>query len=345
VPISIVIGGQFGSEGKGKVAHFIAKKMGATAVVRVGGPNSGHTVFSDRGEKYIFQHLPTAAILPGVTCVLGVGSYIDVARLAHEVQLCHLDAKRLLVDPDAVVICERDRTEEHLIGLRAGIGSTLTGTGAAVLSRISRTRPITFAKEVRELRPYLAETADYLSNLVDQGKRVVIEGTQGFGLSVLHTPYYPFATSRDTTAAAFLSEVGLSPLDVDDIVLTLRAFPIRVPGNSGPLPNETNWEEVTSSSGSSVRLEELTSVTRGLRRIANFDPAVVKAAIRSNRPTRIVLNHLDYFDKKAGDKGIVSPAIASALQAIESSIGARIAFLGMSPTVLLPDARPERQVA
>jgi len=63
---------------------------------------------------------------------------------------------------------------------------------------------------------------------------VIIEGTQGFGLSLLHAADYPYVTSRDTTAAAFVSEAGLSPLDVDDIVLVLRAFPIRVGGNSGP---------------------------------------------------------------------------------------------------------------
>ena len=84
---------------------------------------------------------------------------------------------------------------------------------------------------------------------LEAGQRIIIEGTQGFGLSLLHSKYYPFVTSRDTTAAAFVSEAGLSPLDVDDIVLVLRAFPIRVGGNSGPLPNEIDWDTVTSESG------------------------------------------------------------------------------------------------
>ena len=78
MPVSIVVGGQYGSEGKGKVAHYIARTSGARAAVRVGGPNSGHTVYADSGKKYIFQHLPTAAILPDVICVLATGSYIDV---------------------------------------------------------------------------------------------------------------------------------------------------------------------------------------------------------------------------------------------------------------------------
>lgn len=76
-------------------------------------------------------------------------------------------------------------------------------------NRISRTRPIRFAKDDPRLRPYIADTKDLLTRMLDAGDRVVIEGTQGYGLSVLHTPHYPYATSRDTTAAGFLSEVGL----------------------------------------------------------------------------------------------------------------------------------------
>lgn len=336
MPISIVVGGQFGSEGKGKVAHYVAREGRAHAVVRVGGPNSGHTVYSEDGTKYIFQHLPTAAILPDVRCVLAAGSYIDVARLLFEVDLCKLVPKRLKIDPNAVVVTDQDRVDEHLVGLRAGIGSTLTGTGAAVLNRISRTRPITFAKDVVELHPFLADTKELLARMLERGDRVVIEGTQGYGLSVLHTPYYPYATSRDTTAAGFLSEVGLSPLDVDDVVVVIRAFPIRVPGNSGPLPQESTWEAVTRESGSSEKLEELTSVTRSVRRVAMFDPAIVRQAIRANRPTRIALNHLDYFDRNVRPNQPPSKRLVDALHVIEASIDRCIDLVGLSETTNYP---------
>lgn len=335
MPISIVVGGQFGSEGKGKIAHYVARTASARAVVRVGGPNSGHTVYSDDGKKYIFQHLPTAAILPDVLCVLATGSYIDVSRLLHEVELCKLDSKRLKVDPNAVVITEQDCVDEHLVGLRAGIGSTLTGTGAAVLNRISRTRPVRFAKDVAGLQPYLADTKELLSHMLECGDRVVIEGTQGFGLSVLHTPHYPYATSRDTTAAGFLSEVGLSPLDVDDVVLVLRAFPIRVPGNSGPLANEITWDQLTQESGAHDLIQEMTSVTKTVRRVARFDEGIVRKAIRSNRPTRIALNHLDYFDWTAHSSNQPSKQIIWALNAVEASIGRTVDLVGTSETLTL----------
>src|ERR1700730_6357809 len=131
---------------------------------------------------------------------------------------------------------------------------------------------------------------------VRRGAQVIVEGTQGFGLSLLHSPYYPYVTSRDTTAAAALSEAGLSPIDVDRIVLVLRAFPIRVSGNSGPLPQETSWAEISREGQHDHQLTELTTVTRRIRRVAQFDAEIVGLALEANRPTEVVLNHMDYVD-------------------------------------------------
>jgi adenylosuccinate synthase len=86
MPVSIVVGGQFGSEGKGKVAHYLAQKMEASFAVRCGGPNSGHTVIDPSGKARIFQQLPTAAILPDVKLAICAGSYIDLDILLREIQ-------------------------------------------------------------------------------------------------------------------------------------------------------------------------------------------------------------------------------------------------------------------
>ena len=85
MPVTVVVGGQFGGEGKGKVAHYLAQEMKASIAVRVGGSNSGHTVIDSSGSPIIFRHLPTAALLPDVTCVLGAGSYINPEILLQEV--------------------------------------------------------------------------------------------------------------------------------------------------------------------------------------------------------------------------------------------------------------------
>lgn len=212
------------------------------------------------------------------------------------------DAARLIIDPDAVIITEALKSLEAQSGLIGRIGSTGSGTGAAVAARIRREASLLFAKDIPDLRPFIADVPKILRHALDRQERIIIEGTQGFALSPLHSRYYPYTTSRDTTAAAFLSETGLSPLDVDDVVLTIRAFPIRVAGNSGPLFNEIDWETVTREGGHSKLIEERTSVTKRVRRVARFDDRIVKSAIAINAPSRIVLNHLDYLTGNQSSK-------------------------------------------
>ncbi len=331
MPVTVIVGGQFGSEGKGKVAHYLAKEMGATVAIRVGGPNSGHTVIAPNGVPIIFKQLPTAALLPDTYCVLPAGSYIEVSILFDEVRLAGLNPSRLLIDPNAVVITERELTEEKSSALGASIGSTGSGTGAAVIARAARLGKAKLAGDVPELRDFLTLTSRFLRDRLSRKERLIVEGTQGFGLSVLHSPYYPFATSRDTTASAFLSEAGLSPTDADDVVLVLRALPIRVAGNSGPLPNETDWESVRFSAHSPLDLTELTSVTRRPRRIGWFDSQVVQEAVMVNNPTRIVLNHLDYVDWTVRETGS-SEKVFAFIKRVEGEITRQIDFCGWGPS-------------
>ena len=61
--------------------------MGAVAAIRIGGPNSGHTVIAPNGKPIIFRHLPTSALLPDVHCIIGPGSYLDVDVLLGEINL------------------------------------------------------------------------------------------------------------------------------------------------------------------------------------------------------------------------------------------------------------------
>lgn len=334
MPITVVVGGQFGSEGKGKVAHYFAREMGAKVAVRIGGPNSGHTVISESGEPIVFKQLPTAALLPDVQCVLPAGSYIYPSLLLEEMRIANLPPERLSIDPNAVIITEQEIAEESSSGLKSAIGSTLSGTGAAVARRINRREGTRLASNEDSLSPFIRHTTPLLNERLRVNERVVIEGTQGFGLSVLHSPCYPYATSRDTTAAAFVAEAGLSPLDVDDIVLVIRAFPIRVAGNSGPLPSEFSWSDLTQESGRKTPIIEYTSVTKAVRRVARFDPEIVRQAIMYNRPTRIVLNHLDYIDDSATESYRHTEKTLILLHHIEAEIRSRISYIGFGPNHL-----------
>ena len=161
----------------------------------------------------------------------------------------------------------------------------------------------------------------------------MIEGTQGFGLSVLHGGYYPKATSRDTTAAAFVSEAGLSPLDVDQVVMVIRSFPIRVAGNSGPLPNEITWEELAKSAGLPKQYCERTTVTQKVRRVGKFDAQIVRNAIAHNNPNQIVLNHLDYIDASAHSEHY-SEDVLRFVERVEREIGRPVTWIGAAPDLL-----------
>ena len=336
MPVTVVVGGQFGSEGKGKVAHEFARRRGAKIAVRVGGSNSGHTVIDSSGAVKRFQALPTASILPNSIAVIAAGSYIDPTILLREINDLKLNPSRLFIDPNAIVVTAEHKQAECDAGLREAIGSTLSGTGAALVSRLLRNKTVHFAGDTDLLKPFVKDTREFLRHSLKSGERVIIEGTQGFGLSPLHSPYYPNVTSRDTTAAGFLSEVGLSPLDVDEVVLVLRAFPIRVAGNSGPLPSETDWSNIAKESGYDCDLTERTTVTNMIRRVAKFDPKIVKAAIEANNPNIIVLNHLDYVDASCRMSHQISPKAEDFVLSVEREIGELITFMGFGPSKIVP---------
>lgn len=336
MPVTVVVGGQFGSEGKGKIAHYFAKTQQATIAVRTGGSNSGHTVIDLKGTPRILRQLPTAALLPATVCVMPPGMYIDEAILIEETRSTNLAPKRLVIDPFAGVVLAHHKAEEVRSGRRDRIGSTNSGLGAAVVNRVRR-EAMAFARDVPSLAPFLGDTLTLLRTGLHAGERILIEGTQGYGLSLLHSRMYPYTTSRDTTAAAFVAEAGLSPRDVDTVVMVIRAFPIRVPGNSGPLPDEITWEEVTDTAGSRLAIREFTSVTHGVRRVARFHPDIVSRAIAANNPDVVVLNHVDYIDVQSRG-GELTPASVNFVEVVERQLHRRMDLLGTGADQLVERA-------
>lgn len=330
--VTVVVGGQFGSEGKGKVAYELARQKNVAAVVRVGGSNSGHTIIDPEGKERKFRALPTASIIPNMISIIAAGSYVDPDILLAEIRETGVRADQVIIDPKAVIITKDDKQLEANSSLGQSIGSTQSGTGAAVMARIQRSDDTVFAKDIDSLVPYIKNTRSYMRDLLKNDKRILIEGTQGFGLSVLHSDHYPFVTSRDTTAAGFVAEAGLSPLDIDEVVMVIRAFPIRVAGNSGPLPDEIDWATVGRESGYTEPLTERTTVTNKIRRVARFDADVVKAAIEVNNPTSIVLNHVDYIDADCRKNNMITEKASAFIETIEGQINAQIQYVGIGPS-------------
>lgn len=296
----VVVGGQFGSEGKGKISAIITMQEEIDLCIRCGGPNSGHSFQKQNGDMVLLRQLPTGFVRPQARLLIPAGGLVDLDVLQSEIDALGLNADRVGIDRNAMIITADDREHERRLDLAERLSSTLCGVGSAVARRALRSGDVNLASGAAVahewLRPFLTDVSAEANAAVDSGKKVLIEGTQGSGLSLYHTSYYPKATSRDTNAAGFVSEVGLSPRLVTNVVVVFRTFPIRVAGvQAGPLRDEITWEQLQEESHSPMPLHEYTSVTHKLRRLGRFDWGAAHRAMIVNRPTQLALNFVDYL--------------------------------------------------
>jgi adenylosuccinate synthase len=347
MPVTVVVGGQFGGEGKGKICAHLALTDNVDYMVRCGGPNSGHTVDLD-GQTYQLHQVPVGFVNPRTRLLVAAGALINPRTLFREIDLLGIDTSRLGIDENTGIIEESDIEVEWRMGMRDRLGSTATGVGAALSRRVLRTADFRQAKDVAELKPYVTSVRHELAQAVRRDQRVVVEGTQGFGLSLYHASQWPYRTGRDTTAHSFLGEVGLGVRGFE-VIMCMRTFPIRVGGNSGPVPNEITWEELTKLSGYPYPVKEYTTTTKRLRRVAGFDWQVVEEAIDANAPTALALHGSDYLDYQ--NKGVttyrdLTTATRQWIENLENRSRIPIRWIGTGPLIAeLVDIRVEPTTA
>lgn len=302
--LDVIVGGQFGSEAKGHVTRRVIERLRQHAPnrqivnVRVAGPNAGHCVMAyppgrDR-VKLALRTIPVGVVDPEVLLYIAPGSEVDIDVLVNEiydVQEAGLDIKnRLWISDQATVLAPEHIYRET--GMQERMGSTGKGIGAARSDRIMRTAELTGQSE--RLRAVADTYGLRIVNRVQQDlaydkSSVVIEGTQGYGLG-LHAGYYPQCTSSDCRPIDFVGMADLDPslARVYTPWVVCRVHPIRVAGNSGPLKGETSWEDLHLP-------EEYTTVTKKVRRVGEWDPDLVKSALRSAGPDAQVA--LTMFDQ------------------------------------------------
>jgi adenylosuccinate synthase len=301
--VDALVGGCYGSEGKGHLAAYLAREY--DILVRVGGPNAGHTVFEEP-KPYTHHHLPSGTRKSEAHLVLAPGCVLDPEKLIKEIIECNVDGSRLSIDPQAMVISSDDRQKEQ--GLTRSIGSTGQGVGYATARRIqNRGGHVLLAKDIPGLKQYVRETQEVLDRAFHKGQRVLLEGTQGTGLSLYHGSY-PHVTSRDTTVAGCLAEAGIAPTRLRRVIMVVRTYPIRVQSpkgsSSGPMGTELSWAEIARRSDIPVgelRRAERTSTTKRRRRVAEFDWALLRRAASLNGPTDIAMTFVDYLARKNRD--------------------------------------------
>lgn len=307
--VDVIIGGEYGSEGKGNVCYYLRREY--DLLVRVGGPNAGHMVPRADGDPFKHQLLPSGTWNSDAKLLIGPGAVLDLDVLQAEIADCKVDVDRLSIDPQALIITSTDkRAERAANGIVDKISSTGSGTGAATARRIrNRGKVVKLVRDVPALQPYVRQAVSVLETAYTAGQRIMLEGTQGTMLSLYHGEY-PFVTSRDTTAAGCLAEAGISPRRVRKVILVCRTYPIRVgdPPNgnrtSGYMSQPLTWQEIANRSGLSARA--LRQVERGTvsgkrRRVAEFDWALLRKAAILNGPTDIALTFADYLCKENRD--------------------------------------------
>ena len=299
--VDVLIGGQYGSEGKGNIASYVAKNY--DYLVRVGGPNAGHKVYLNP-KPYTFHQLPSGTKHSNARLIIGPGAVINPKILLKEISDNSISCDRLFIDPQAMIISKDDIEGE--IGLKEDISSTQSGSGYAIARKIMNRgkKDVLLAKDVDDFRPFIKNSLSVLDKAYLSGQKILVEGTQGTALSLYHG-YYPHVTSRDTTVAGCLAETGISPTRVRKVIMVCRTYPIRVQNptesgkTSGWMNQEISLKEISERSGVGIedlKDTEITSTTKRKRRIGEFEWDLLRKSSTLNAPTDIALTFVDYID-------------------------------------------------
>ncbi|MBI5046857.1 adenylosuccinate synthetase [Candidatus Micrarchaeota archaeon] len=318
--IELVVGGQFGDEGKGKILSYLAITDNPEVIARGGvGPNAGHEV-NYKGKRYPMRLLPCGFVNEKSRLLIGAGVFVNPEVFLKEVEMiggqkrCAIDFRAGWITKEHI---ERDSASEN----SKKIGTTKTGCGPAVSDRVNRIGRL--VSECPELKPYITDVVKE----VNSAKNVLIEGTQGFMLSVLYGTY-PFVTSKDTSAATIAADVGVGPTKIDEVIMVIKSYTTRV--GSGPLKEEMSTEEATKNS-----MQEYGTVTGRPRRSSpdlHFDD--LKFAAMVNGATQIAMTKVDV--RFPGNNGVreyskLTKEARAFIEDAEKKIGVPITLIGTGP--------------
>lgn len=291
MPVDVIVGGQGGDEGKGKISAYLSLRNNYDACMRVPAPQAGHSIHYN-GKRVGLALLPCGLVNQNARLLIGAGGLIAVEKLKKELQSLNISPQRLGVDRKTTIVTpdhlEEERSNSHLMG---NIGSVGTGVGPCRRDKIMRKQDLVFAKDISELSQYLTDTKKEVFEFLENGKNVLLEVDHGAKLDLNHGEY-PFVTSRSTNASSALGEAGIGPRDVRDVYVILKPYTTRV--GPGPLRGEIfdkavlDWAHNTGG--------ETGTISGRLRRVGKFEWGEVKEVIRMNSCTKIAITHMDCFE-------------------------------------------------
>ena len=322
---TVVVGGFFGDEGKGKIISYLAIKDNPKIIVRGGaGPNAGHTI-RDGDKVYKVRMLPSGFLNKDAKVMIGPGVVINPDILKKEIQDFNASG-RSFIDKHCGVIEETHLTQDSKGELKEKIGSTGSGTGPANADRAMRV--LKLAKDIDSLSSLITDVPQEINSALSANENILVEGTQGTFLSLWHGTY-PFVTSKDVTASGICADVGLGPTKVDEVIVVFKSYVTRV--GTGPLENELSLEEAEKKGWS-----EFGTVTGRQRRAAVFDFDLARRAIMLNGATQISITKLDVlYPDCAGETSFdkLSKDAKAFIKNIEDELNTPVTIIGTGPAI------------
>jgi adenylosuccinate synthase len=327
VPATVIVGAQWGDEGKGKIVDLLAQSSDFVCRYQ-GGPNAGHTIVRD-GETFKLHHVPSGILYEGKISVIGAGCVVDPRLFVEEIDALEargVSTEGLRLSGNAHLIMPwhvaSDSASERRLG-RLQIGTTRRGIGPAYADKAARLgirvqdildpkilrqkfetalaeknrlldeplEPGDLADRMEEcaarLRPYIADTSLLVERALKAGQKVLLEGAQGTLLDLDHGTY-PFVTSSNPVAGAAATGIGIGPTRIESVIGVAKAYVTRV--GEGPFPTEIEGPDQAR-----VRElgEEYGTTTGRERRCGWLDLVGLRFAARVNGMTSLALTKLD----------------------------------------------------
>lgn len=295
--LNISIGGQYGSEGKALLNHYLSITNDIDISIGMNSANAGHT-FILNNKKYIAKYLPVSGILSKRNQIyLSSGSIINPNTLLEEIIKFDIDCNRIAIHPNCAIIEDIDiEFESDPSSSVSKIASTQSGGGSALSRKILRSARL--AKDIPELSEMIMELD--IQWYLEQGCTGLMEVPQGLELSI-NSKHYPYVTSRDIDISSALSAAQVHPYYLGKVATVIRTLPIRVGSivdSSGKIIGESGpvYDDMTELAWEDIGIEpEITTVTKRKRRIFSFSLNQYEYMIKRLRPDYILLNFSNYL--------------------------------------------------
>ncbi|OCL84144.1 adenylosuccinate synthase [Arcobacter porcinus] len=327
----VIVGIQWGDEGKGKIVDMLAQKYDMVCRSQ-GGHNAGHTIWVD-GVKYVLQLIPSGILNPKSVNVIGNGVVVSPENILREMsQFGNLEGRLYISDKAHLNLAfhaQIDQAKEKLKGDKA-IGTTGKGIGPTYAEKVSRTgfrvgellNPSKLCEDIinyfeqnraifdvlqvatpnkeallNELKTYKEKLSSYIVNTTNMVWKALEDNKrvllEGAQGTLLDIDHgtYPYVTSSSTVTGGACTGLGLNPKDIGEVIGIVKAYCTRV-GN-GPFPTE-DFTQAGITMGEVGK--EFGAITGRKRRCGWFDAVSVRYASRLNGCDKLALMKLDVLD-------------------------------------------------